>query len=59
MDSTGRVTELTNIENTSSEAGKNAGVAAITAKSHGRKWSQAMINSPGVSQEMTFPFYHQ
>lgn len=59
MDSEGKITEIIQVKNTSSEQGKESCISAITARSPYGKWSEDMIAVMGESQDMTFTFYYQ
>ena len=59
LDSKGRVTEILDVENNSSEQGKSSCLAAITNTAPYGDWTDDMIAILGNSQELTFRFYYQ
>ena len=59
MDSKGRITEILDVESTSSEQGKQSCVSAITLTAPYGDWTDDMIAVLGNSQELTFRFYYQ
>jgi hypothetical protein len=59
MDSKGRITEILDVESTSSEQGKQSCITAITMTAPYGDWTDDMIAVLGNSQELTFRFYYQ
>jgi len=59
MDSKGRITEILDVESTSSEQGKQSCLTAITMTAPYGDWTDDMIAVLGTSQELTFQFYYQ
>jgi len=59
MDSKGRITEIVNVESTSSEQGKASCVSAITLTAPYGDWTDDMKAVLGDSQELTFMFYYE
>jgi hypothetical protein len=59
MDSKGRVTEILDVESTSTEQGKQSCLTAITMTAPYGDWTDDMIAVLGNSQELTFQFYYQ
>jgi hypothetical protein len=59
MDSKGKITEILNVESTSSEQGKQSCLTAITMTAPYGDWTDDMIAVLGTSQELTFQFYYQ
>jgi hypothetical protein len=59
MDSKGRITEILDVENNSSEQGKASCISAITNTAPYGDWTDDMIAVLGNSQELTFKFYYQ
>jgi hypothetical protein len=59
MDSHGRITEILDVENTSSEQGKQSCLSAITLTAPYGEWTDDMIAVLGNSQELTFRFYYE
>jgi hypothetical protein len=59
MDSKGRVTEIIDVESTSTEQGKQSCLTAITMTAPFGDWTDDMIAVLGTSQELTFQFYYQ
>ncbi|HEY4989413.1 MAG TPA: hypothetical protein VII09_06375 [Opitutaceae bacterium] len=59
MDSKGKITEILDVENTSSEQGKQSCITAITMTAPYGDWTDDMIAVLGNSQELTFQFYYQ
>jgi hypothetical protein len=59
MDSKGRITEILDVENTSSEQGKQSCLSAITLTAPYGDWTDDMIAVLGNSQELTFRFYYE
>ncbi len=59
MDSKGRVTEILDVESTSSEQGKQSCISAITLTAPYGDWTEDMIAVLGNSQELTFRFYYE
>jgi hypothetical protein len=59
MDSKGRITEILDVESTSSEQGKQSCITAITMTAPYGDWTDDMIAVLGNSQELTFRFYYE
>jgi hypothetical protein len=59
MDTHGKITEILNVESTSSEQGKQSCISAITLTAPYGEWTPDMIAVLGDSQELTFQFYYQ
>lgn len=59
MDSKGRITEILDVENNSSEQGKQSCISAITITAPYGDWTDDMIAVLGNSQELTFKFDYQ
>jgi len=59
MDSKGRITEILDVESTSSEQGKQSCISAITLTAPYGDWTDDMIAVLGTSQELTFRFYYE
>jgi len=59
LDSKGRITEILDVESTSSEQGKASCVSAITNTAPYGDWSDDMIAVLGSSQDLTFRFYYE
>ena len=59
MDSKGRITEILDVESTSSEQGKQSCISAITMTAPYGDWTDDMIAVLGNSQELTFRFYYE
>jgi hypothetical protein len=59
MDLHGKITEIIDVQNDSSEQGKQSCLTAITMTAPYGEWSEDMIAVLGNSQEMTFVFYYQ
>jgi hypothetical protein len=59
MDTKGRITEIIDVENTSSEQGKQSCLSAITLTAPYGDWTDDMIAVLGNSQELTFRFYYE
>ena len=59
MDSHGKITEILDVESTSSEQGKQSCVSAITMTAPYGEWTDDMIAILGQSQELTFRFYYE
>jgi hypothetical protein len=59
MDFHGKVTEIIDVENTSSEQGKQSCLSAITMTAPYGEWTDDMRAVLGDSQELTFQFYYQ
>ncbi len=59
LDSKGKITEILDVESTSSEQGKASCVSAITNTAPYGDWSDDMIAILGNSQELTFRFYYE
>jgi len=59
LDSHGKVTEIINLESSSSEQGKQSCVSAITLTAPYGDWTDDMKAVLGESQDLTFVFYYQ
>jgi len=59
LDAKGRITEILDVESTSSEQGKASCVSAITNTAPYGDWSDDMIAVLGNSQDLTFRFYYE
>lgn len=59
MDSKGKITEIVDVESTSSEQGKQSCITAITMTAPYGDWTDDMIAVLGNSQELTFRFYYE
>ena len=59
MDLHGKVTEIIDVESTSSEQGKQSCITAITMTAPYGEWTDDMIAVLGTSQDLTFQFYYQ
>jgi|CZKI01.1.fsa_nt_gi hypothetical protein len=59
LDSKGTITEILDVESTSSEQGKASCVSAITNTAPYGDWSEDMIAVLGSSQDLTFRFYYE
>jgi len=59
MDLHGKITEILDVESTSSEQGKQSCVSSITLTAPYGDWTDDMIAVLGNSQELTFRFYYQ
>jgi hypothetical protein len=59
MDAKGRITEILDVESTSSEQGKQSCITAITMTAPYGDWTDDMIAVLGNSQELTFRFYYE
>jgi hypothetical protein len=59
MDLHGKITEIMDVESTSSEQGKQSCLTAITMTAPYGDWSDDMIAVLGNSQELTFRFYYE
>jgi hypothetical protein len=59
LDSKGKITEIMDVENNSSEQGKQSCLTAITMTAPYGEWTPDMIAMLGDSQELTFVFYYQ
>jgi hypothetical protein len=59
LDSKGKITEILEVESTSSEQGKASCVSAITNTAPYGDWTDDMIAILGNSQELTFRFYYE
>jgi hypothetical protein len=59
MDLHGKITEIIDVENTSSEQGKQSCLTAITMTAPYGEWTDDMIAVLGNSQDLTFQFYYQ
>jgi hypothetical protein len=59
MDTHGKISEILNVESTSSEQGKQSCISAITLTAPYGEWTPDMIAVLGDSQELTFQFYYQ
>lgn len=59
LDSKGKITEIMDVDNNSSEQGKQSCLTAITMTAPYGEWTPDMIAMLGESQELTFVFYYQ
>jgi hypothetical protein len=59
LDKKGKITEILDVQSTSSEQGKASCVSAITNTAPYGDWSEDMIAVLGDSQELTFRFYYE
>jgi hypothetical protein len=59
LDKNGKITEILDVESTSSEQGKASCVSAITNTAPYGDWPDDMIAVLGDSQELTFRFYYE
>jgi hypothetical protein len=59
MDLHGKIIDISEVESTSSEQGKQSCLTAITMTAPYGDWSDDMIAILGNSQELTFRFYYQ
>jgi hypothetical protein len=59
MDLHGKITEIIDVNSTSSEQGKQSCLTAITMTAPYGDWTDDMIAVLGNSQELTFVFYYQ
>jgi hypothetical protein len=59
MDLHGKITEIVNVDSTSSEQGKQSCITAITTNSPYGEWTGDMVAVLGTSQDLTFDFYYQ
>jgi len=59
LDSKGKITEILDVESTSTEQGSASCVSAITNTAPYGDWSDDMIAVLGNSQELTFMFFYQ
>jgi hypothetical protein len=59
LDKKGKITEILDVQSTSSEQGKASCVSAITNTAPYGDWSDDMIAVLGDSQELTFRFYYE
>jgi hypothetical protein len=59
MDLHGKITEIIDVESTSSEQGKQSCLTAITMTAPYGDWSDDMIAVLGTSQQLTFRFYYE
>jgi hypothetical protein len=59
LNSKGKVTEIMDVENNSSEQGKQSCLTAITMTAPYGEWTPDMIQMLGDSQDLTFVFYYQ
>lgn len=59
LDSKGKITEILQVESTSTEQGKQSCVSAITLTAPYGDWTDDMIAVLGNSQDLTFVFYYQ
>jgi hypothetical protein len=59
LDSKGKITEILDVQSTSSEQGKASCVSAITNTAPYGDWPEDMIAVLGDSQELTFRFYYE
>ena len=59
LDSKGRVTEIIDVQNSSSEQGKASCLSAVTLTAPYGDWTDDMIAVLGNSQDITIQFYYQ
>jgi hypothetical protein len=59
LDSKGKITEILQVESTSTEQGKQSCVSAITLTAPYGDWTDDMIAMLGNSQDLTFVFYYE
>ncbi|HEY1765305.1 MAG TPA: hypothetical protein VGF85_10305 [Opitutaceae bacterium] len=59
LDKFGKITDISDVQTTSSEQGKASCVSAITNTAPYGEWSDDMIAILGDSQELTFRFYYE
>ena len=59
LDKAGKVTDISDVQSTSSEQGRASCVSAITNTAPYGEWSEDMIAVLGDSQELTFRFYYE
>jgi hypothetical protein len=59
LDKAGKVTDISEVQSTSSEQGKASCVSAITNTAPYGEWSEDMIAVLGDTQELTFRFYYE
>jgi hypothetical protein len=59
LDSKGQISDIVEVETTSSEQGKQNCLTALTAPAPYGEWSEEMKAVLGASQEMTVVFYYQ
>ncbi len=59
MDSKGKITQILDVESTSSEQGKQSCITAITMTAPYGDWTDDMIAVLGNSQDLTFRFYYE
>jgi len=59
LDSKGKITEILQVESTSTEQGKQSCVSAITLTAPYGDWTDDMIAVLGNSQDLTFVFYYE
>jgi hypothetical protein len=59
MDSKGKITQILEVESTSSEQGKESCITAITMTAPYGDWTDDMIAVLGTSQDLTFRFYYE
>jgi hypothetical protein len=59
MDIHGKITEIVNVDSTSTEQGKQSCISAITRPAPHGEWTPDMIAVLGDSQDLTFQFYYQ
>jgi hypothetical protein len=59
LDQHGKVAEILDVQNNSSELGKQSCVSAITMSAPFGEWTEEMIAALGSSQDLTFRFYFQ
>jgi hypothetical protein len=55
----GKVTEILDVQNDSSEQGKQSCVSAMTMSAPFGEWTDEMIAALGTSQDLTFRFYYE
>jgi hypothetical protein len=59
LDKFGKITDIQDVQSTSSEQGKDSCVSAITNTAPYGEWPDDMIAVLGDSQELTFRFYYE
>ena len=59
LDSKGKITQILEVENTSSEQGKQSCLSAVTLTAPYGDWTDDMIAVLGNSQDLTFRFYYE
>jgi hypothetical protein len=59
MDSKGRIKKILDVGSTSSEAGEQCCMTAVTMSAPFGDWTDGMVAALGTSQELTVRFYYQ